>query len=137
MVPVLNALGAVEYGKGKYEEAELLYLSAIKIQEGARGPLHDSIHRTLHNLGLCYAGQGRYREAEAAYRRSLAIAEQSFGVTHPDMPEIFADYAAALRKLRKKDEARALEKHARELRARLDRENASRFEVDWRDLRNR
>ena len=38
MVPVLNALGAVEYGKGKYEEAELLYLSAIKIQEGARGP---------------------------------------------------------------------------------------------------
>jgi hypothetical protein len=67
----------------------------------------------------------------------LAIAEQSFGAAHPDVPVIIADYAAVLRKLRKKNEARALEKQARELRARLDRESPSRREVDWRELRSR
>jgi tetratricopeptide (TPR) repeat protein len=136
MVVALNALATLQYKKQQYTAAEALYLKAVKIQEAGNGPVHDSLARTLHNLGLCYAAQGRYQDAELVYHRSLTIAEQSFGPAHQDVAVILADYATVLRKLRKKNEARSLEKQARVLRAR-DRESPSRFEVDWRELKNR
>ena len=46
-------------------------------------------------------------------------------------------YAALLRKLHRKAEATRIEAQVRELRARFDRENSGRFEVDWRDLQSK
>jgi hypothetical protein len=68
--------------------------------------------------------------------RALKVGEQSLGPAHPDVVTTLADYAALLRKLNRKKEARKIEARLRDLRATAARDNPTSLEVDWRDLRH-
>jgi len=71
------------------------------------------------------------------YRRALSFGERVLGPAHPDVVMTLQHYAVLLRKLHRKAEARKVEARVRELRAKSEEENRGRFEVDWRDLKDR
>ena len=93
--------------------------------------------KTLSNLASAYYAEGRYQDAEPLYVRSLHIGERVLGPAHPDVVMTLQNYAQLLRKLHRKAEARKVEASVRELRAKADKENPARLEVDWRDLKER
>jgi hypothetical protein len=62
---------------GDLESADALLRGALRIQEGALGPLHPELANTLNNLAIVAEKTGRLEEAEAFYRRAVAIATDS------------------------------------------------------------
>jgi hypothetical protein len=91
----------------------------------------------MSNLAELYVLKGRYGDAESLYIRCLDIGERALGAAHPDVVMTLQSYAGLLRKLHRKAEARKVEARVRELRAKSDKENPARLEVDWRDLKER
>ena len=73
--------------RGRYPEAEPLYLRALHIREQQLGPKHPDVANSLNNLANLYADQGKYEEAEPLYRRALTIREQQFGSEHSDVAD--------------------------------------------------
>jgi len=69
-------LAKVYQSQQKYDEAEKLYLRAIKIQEQIDGQESLSVSYALSNLGLLYAEQEKYDKAEEILRRALTIREK-------------------------------------------------------------
>jgi tetratricopeptide (TPR) repeat protein len=53
------------------QEAEEMYLRALRGYEKAWGPDHTSTFFTVHNLGNLYSDQGKMQEAEKIYLRAL------------------------------------------------------------------
>ncbi len=68
--------------RGRYVEAEPLYLHALHILEQQLGSEHPRVATALNNLALLYWNQGKYSEAEPLYLRALHILEQSRGPEH-------------------------------------------------------
>jgi tetratricopeptide (TPR) repeat protein len=131
----LTHLAAIRREEHQYGEAESLLQRALNLDEKALGPEHSEVFETLSNLGSAYYLEGRYQDAEPIFLRALKVGEQSLGPAHPDVITTLADYAALLRKLHRKGEARKLEARVRDLRATSARDNPASLEVDWRDLR--
>ncbi|GHO46872.1 FxSxx-COOH system tetratricopeptide repeat protein [Ktedonospora formicarum] len=63
--------------RGRYMEAEPLYLRALRIQEQILGPEHLKVAALLNYLAALYWNQGKYAEAEKLLQRALSIWEQS------------------------------------------------------------
>jgi Tfp pilus assembly protein PilF len=53
------------------QEAEEMYLRALRGKEKAWGPDYTSIFDTFNNLGFFYKTQGKMQEAEEMYLRAL------------------------------------------------------------------
>ncbi|KAK5681394.1 hypothetical protein LTR17_027458 [Elasticomyces elasticus] len=68
--------------EGKMQEAEEMYLRALRGYEEAWGPKHTSTLDTLNNLGLLYSDQGKMQEAEEMYLRALRGKEEAWGPKH-------------------------------------------------------
>lgn len=79
---ILNSLGYLYYLRGKYAQAEPIYLRAITIIEPIPqqelsenvNALHN-LERLNYNLGRLYFAQGKYALAEPRYLRALSIVE--------------------------------------------------------------
>ena len=67
-------------------------------------------------------------------KRSLALAEKTLGPNHPDLARILRDYAAVLRKMRHKGEAKKLELRAAQIMDQAGKDNALGYTVDRRTL---
>jgi len=85
----LASLGykAAQYlrARGRYVEAEPLYLRALRVYERLLGPEHPEVARVLNYLAILYWSQGRYTEAEPRYLLALRIREQVQGSDHLDV----------------------------------------------------
>ena len=101
----------------RYQEAELLFLRSLAINEKVLGPEHSGTSATLHNLALLYQDQGRYQEAEPLFLRSLAINEKVLGPEHPNTATTLENYANLLQKMNRQDEVAPLRVRARAIRA--------------------
>ena len=80
---LLMQVGKYLQQRAEYEQAEPLYLRALRISEQVEGPEHPSTGNTLHALASLYQHQGKYEQAEALYLRALRISEQVEGPEHP------------------------------------------------------
>jgi tetratricopeptide (TPR) repeat protein len=78
-------LGKVYQSQQKYEDAEKLYLRAIKIQEQISGAESLDVGYALNNLGLLYAEQKNYDKAEEILRRALKIREKLLSSNDADI----------------------------------------------------
>ncbi|KXJ85413.1 Tetratricopeptide repeat-domain-containing protein, partial [Microdochium bolleyi] len=67
----VNNLGILYRNQGKLDEAEKMYLRALRGYEKALGPDHTSTLDTVNNLGNLYSHQGKLDEAEKMYLRAL------------------------------------------------------------------
>ncbi|KAI1858502.1 uncharacterized protein JN550_012635 [Neoarthrinium moseri] len=75
-------LGLLYYDQGKMQEAEEMYLRALRGYEKAWGPGHTSTLDTVNNLGILYFDQGKMQEAEEMYLRALRGKEKAWGPDH-------------------------------------------------------
>ncbi|KAK5109652.1 hypothetical protein LTR85_002292 [Meristemomyces frigidus] len=64
------------------QEAEEMYLRALRGQEEAWGPKHTSTLDTVNNLAILYKSQGKMQEAEEMYLRALRGKEEAWGPKH-------------------------------------------------------
>jgi tetratricopeptide (TPR) repeat protein len=81
----LSQLAQVYVGQGKHDEAEPLYLQALKIYQAVYGETHTDVAATLNNLGVLHRMYGQYADAEPLLLRALTIKEQLVGPDHPDV----------------------------------------------------
>jgi tetratricopeptide (TPR) repeat protein/transcriptional regulator with XRE-family HTH domain len=118
----LQNVAGLYYAEGdqsKYAEAERLYQRSLTIREQVLGPEHLQTAKSLNNLALLYEIQGKYSEAESFYHRAMAIREKALGQENPKTIATVESYAALLRKMRRDEEATALEARIKALQARL------------------
>ena len=74
--------GNLYYDQGRIEEAEEMYMRALRGYEEAWGAKHTSTLDTVNNLGALYQSQGRMKEAEEMYMRALRGKEEAWGAKH-------------------------------------------------------
>jgi tetratricopeptide (TPR) repeat protein len=79
----LNNLAILYQDTGRYQEAEPLFLQALKIEEQLREN-HPNTANYLNNLAILYQDTGRYQEAESLFLQALKIRKEQLGETHPD-----------------------------------------------------
>ncbi len=78
---------------------------------------------SLSYLAECVSAQDNQAEAESLFKRALAIREKTLGPDHPDVAASLESYATLLRKTHRASEAITMEKRARVIKSRSDRED--------------
>jgi tetratricopeptide (TPR) repeat protein len=94
---LLFDIGQYMYDRGRYNEAEPLYVRALAIREQELGSEHLYTALSLNNLALLYNEQGKYELAEPLYQRALSIREQQLGPQHPHTALILNNLALLYR----------------------------------------
>ncbi|KAK6063795.1 NB-ARC and TPR domain-containing protein [Seiridium cupressi] len=70
-VSALNNLAILYSDQGKLQEAEEMYMRALRGYENAWGPDHASLLDTMNNLANLYCDRGKLQEAEEMYLWAL------------------------------------------------------------------
>ena len=78
----LNLAVAVQ-ALGRLDEAEALYLQAIRLQETAHGAADPALADMLSRLARLYSLQENWAGAEPLLRRALSVREDAAGPDHP------------------------------------------------------
>jgi tetratricopeptide (TPR) repeat protein len=84
----------------------------LKATEQALGQDHLGVAASLNNLALLYYCEAKYDAAEPLYRRALEIREKNLGADDPAVQQTMQFYAALLRQVGRKAEARKLDAQA-------------------------
>ena len=103
----LGALAALLDGQGKRDEAEQLYLRALKIFRRALGPRSYEVAVNEANLAVSLADRGLHARAEKLYRHAIDVQEEVLGKQHPDLGYALNNLASLLRDQGRLPEARA------------------------------
>ncbi|KAH8645433.1 hypothetical protein BX600DRAFT_490824 [Xylariales sp. PMI_506] len=74
--------GVLYRSQNKLQEAEEMYLRALRGYEKVWGPDHTSTLNTVNNLGDLYRHQGKLQEAEELYLRAFRGKEKAYGPDH-------------------------------------------------------
>ena len=109
MAAIWNDRAAVRQWRGDKSGAAALYELSISVLEEANGRDAVELLRPLVNLGNIYAKLNRPADAEAQFQRAMAMAERRYPSNHPFFGQTARTFAAFLRKIGKKAEAKALE----------------------------
>ena len=98
--------------RARYNEAEALYLQALRLREQQKGMEHPDIAASLNGLGSLYRDTSKYAAAELCYLRALSIQEHWLGKEHLDVANSLAGLANLYRDQSKYAEAEPLHLHA-------------------------
>jgi tetratricopeptide (TPR) repeat protein len=79
---LMSKLGLYLQSRGRFSEAELLYLWALEIGEKTYGPEHYKVAVRLNNLAQLLEGTNRFEQAEFLMHRALEIEEKCYGPEH-------------------------------------------------------
>ncbi len=82
---LMDELGLYLKSRGRFSEAELLYLWALEIDEKWFGPEHSKVAVRLNNLARLLEGMRRFEQAEFLKQRALEVDEKWFGPEHPEV----------------------------------------------------
>ena len=105
----LNNLAALYHLQGKYEMAEAMYDRCLDLKLALYGDDHLEVAVNLHNLAALSCAKMRWEKAEILYTRALEIREKHLGDKHADLLPILKNYAIMLRKIKRDDDAKAVE----------------------------
>jgi tetratricopeptide (TPR) repeat protein len=130
----LDNLGAVYRAQGRQQDAQRLYSEAIQVLEASGQPENPAWISALDAYGVILLAQGQWREAEERLARSLALAEKILGPNHPSVAQILRDDALALRKMKRKSEAKKMEARAAAIVTQSGRENGLAYTVELGSL---
>ena len=96
--------------EGRNTEAEALFEKVIPVLENAHEPDDPNLAIALINLAEAYRMDGRYTRAEPLYRRTLVIVQESPKLRTDEVSEGLSHFPAMLQKMKRKAEARELDK---------------------------
>ena len=116
---LLSNTGSYLYYRGRYEEAEPLYQSALEIREKVLGTRHPDVATSLNSLAKIYQALSRYHEAQLLFKRALKIREEMLDVEHPDVATSLNNLAELYRILGRYEEAEPLYQKALEIREKV------------------
>jgi serine/threonine protein kinase/Tfp pilus assembly protein PilF len=108
-------LGALERERKRYQAAEPLFRRALTIFELAHHETGTAL--TLRDLAHLYEARGDYATAEECFKRAVQIFEQGLGSDPPSLASCLEGYAKLLHKMKRDDEAQALQQRAAAIRA--------------------
>jgi tetratricopeptide (TPR) repeat protein len=107
---VLNFVGALYIQEGRLEEAERTLDRAMAIFAVAKDTAPLDRIWLLNTRAVLQARLGKWRKAEEGLRQAVSIADrEAQSCDPPSLGGVIANYAAVLRKNRKRKEARAIE----------------------------
>jgi tetratricopeptide (TPR) repeat protein len=109
---VLANLAHLSIKTGRDPEALSYAKESMSILNRLSNPPPPSLVSTLSVLGALYARSNHLDQAEAYLRKAMRISQNTYGMESPRTAHIMQDYASVLRRLNRKPEAAALEKHA-------------------------
>ncbi|MDF5720227.1 MAG: FxSxx-COOH system tetratricopeptide repeat protein [Rhizonema sp. PD37] len=105
--------------RGRYSEAEPLYIKALELRQRLLTEEHLDVTTSYHNLARLYRSQGRYSEAEPLYIKALEIWQRLLGQEHPWVAIGYSNLAGLYRSQGRYSEAEPLYVKALELGQRL------------------
>ena len=108
----LNNLATTLEKEGRKEEAEALYLRALKMTRSALGDAHPAMVTRYNNLAEFYRATGRLEAAEPMFKKAMAVAEASLGRDHPEVALTGSNLARVYADLKRYPEAEELYKRA-------------------------
>jgi tetratricopeptide (TPR) repeat protein len=130
----LANLGVLCRETARPSEAVSLFNRAYVLYRQAYGETHPEIVPILTVLAVLKADEGSYEEAIAQNEQALRLAENAWGPNPPLIHDALLAEASWLRKLHRKNEAKALESRAKAIEKIAAENNQGRYTVDVRDL---
>jgi tetratricopeptide (TPR) repeat protein len=79
----IYSYGQLAAERGKYAEAEKLFLDAIQVATKSLGADHRYVAGGYQTLAEMYTKQGRYSEAEQLLQKAVGVMERSMGADNP------------------------------------------------------
>lgn len=133
-IELVNNYGWLMVRRNKVSAAAKLFNQAL--EEGARiWPAdHPDFLTTMSNLAWCHSKMGRHAEAAAVEERALAICERSGETQTWRCGCLRVQYAEALRKMNRKDEAKVFAERGKATMEQAQRELPGQHTVDMREL---
>ena len=95
----LNNLALLYASQGRYEEAEPLYVEALKMYKRLLGDEHPDVASSLWNLAAMRYQQEQFAEAEALLLEALPIYQQALGADHSNTQNLLSWLNAVQTKL--------------------------------------
>ena len=121
--------------KSQYEQAEALYLEALKTRQKLLGEKNIDTVSSIDGLGLVYLDQGKYEQAEANFLKALRFAREILQKEEYDIcAEIMSHLAYVYRIQGKLDEAEPLCLESLQLRKKINGEEHSNFATGLHEL---
>lgn len=93
---LMEKLAVYLYGIAQFDDAELVFMRALVIQEKYYGLEHPVVGRLLSNFARLLKETNRLCQAELLFRRALRISESSFGPNHPNVAAVLNNLASLL-----------------------------------------
>ena len=108
----LNNAANLLHQHGKLNEAQAMFVRALRGREKTLGPDHTTTLMTVNNLGIVFVKQGKLNEAQAMFDRALRGYEKALGPDHPDTLDTVNNLAVLWSVQDKLDEAKAMYERA-------------------------
>ena len=89
----LNALAALDYQEGRYDDGLTRYERALELTEAALGPEHPTVATYLGNLAGIHNARGDLEQARLLLRRGLEISSRVYGPDHPQLASSYNNLA--------------------------------------------
>jgi tetratricopeptide (TPR) repeat protein len=112
MAQLLNDVAFLYKYTGQFNQAQQLYLRALKIAKMMSGKDLTILATVYHNIGSLEHARRCCRRAEVFARHSVVIREQALGCEHEDLAADLAALAAILEAQNKIDDAELLYRRA-------------------------
>ena len=100
-----------------FGKMEPVLIESLRIREVAYGMNHLSVATELKNLAMLYLTQERLVAAEPLLKRAIAIRESQLGSHHVKVADVEHVYVSLLRKSNRQQQADAIERHIKDVRA--------------------
>ena len=111
----LSGLGRIHALRKQYVEAEAAHHKALAIFGATLTPRRAEYALAQTNLALIYERQKRFREAVLLFESAINILEESHSRESPVLASVLFGYAAAMKRLGRKSEARQIERRAKSI----------------------
>jgi tetratricopeptide (TPR) repeat protein len=115
-----NALGDAYRDGGRLHDAEPCYVRSLAIWRQTVGESHALADAAWISLAMLYEKLGRMTDAASTFERLVAIMDGGNRQNDPDFVAVLQNYAEALRKMKRKSEAKAVEERAQSILAARD-----------------
>ncbi len=113
---ILGNCGDAHRGQGRFAEAEIELLEALKLREQGK---NEQLHESYYFLGKLYRDKQDFFKAKSYFDKALQIREKRFGKEHPKVAETLEDYGKLLAASGRENEAQQMHERAQLIREQI------------------